>query len=62
MDRSEMQRHAAEELKRIARVMQQIKDDADHWNRLHPNEPPIEVDMDLTADVARRKAGTPEVR
>jgi hypothetical protein len=40
---------------RIADEMAQMKLDADHWNRLHPNEEPIVVDVDLTVEVAALK-------
>lgn len=40
---------------RIRARLQEIKADADHWNRLHPDEEPIVVDMDLTADAERMK-------
>ena len=56
MNKTEAEADLANRQLRIAREMRQLKDDADHWNSLHPDEPPIVVDMDLTADVAKRMA------
>ena len=33
----------------------QLTLDADHWNRIHPDEEPIPVELDLTDEVAWRK-------
>jgi hypothetical protein len=33
-----------------------VTDDADHWNRMHPNEEPIQIPLDLTPDVEEDKA------
>jgi len=29
--------------------------DADHWNRIHPDQEPIQIELDFTDDVAWRK-------
>ena len=29
--------------------------DADHWNSIHPDEEPIQLEMDLTPDIEWRK-------
>lgn len=36
----------------LAQEMRQLQDDIDHWNRMHPNEEPIVIDADLSAEVA----------
>jgi len=33
----------------------QLTLDLDHWNSIHPNQEPIELDMDLTDDIKWRK-------
>lgn len=33
----------------------QLTLDADHWNSIHPDEPPIQIPMDFTDDVEWRK-------
>ncbi|MFA5186312.1 MAG: hypothetical protein WC551_07555 [Patescibacteria group bacterium] len=46
----------------LAKRLQQLKADQDHWNRMHPDEEPISLDFDLTADVEAAlaaKRGTP---
>lgn len=30
--------------------------DVDHWNRINPKEQPIQLELDLSADIAERKA------
>lgn len=42
----------------LADEMKKLVADAEHWNRTHPNEEPIVIDPDITADVehARRAA------
>lgn len=34
----------------------QIALDADHWNRINPNEEPIQILLDFTCDVELRKS------
>ncbi len=47
----------------IARREQMVGDglqltlDTDHWNRIHPNEEPIQIPLDFTEDVQWRKMG-----
>jgi hypothetical protein len=41
----------AERREKIADGLRQLKAEADHWNKTHPNEAPIVVDFDLTKDV-----------
>lgn len=36
--------------RRIAREVEQIRVDAEHWNRLHPDEEPINPDPDGELD------------
>lgn len=38
----------------------QLTYDADHWNRIHPNEEPIQIPMDFTDDIEWRKNGPDE--
>jgi hypothetical protein len=33
-----------------------VTNDADHWNRIHPTEDPIQIELDFTPDVAERRA------
>ena len=33
----------------------QLSLDADHWNSIHPNEQPIQIELDFTEDVEWRK-------
>lgn len=42
----------------LADEMKKLVADAEHWNRTHPDEEPIVIDVDITADVeqARRAA------
>ena len=37
----------------------QLTLDLDHWNRVHPDEEPIDLPMDLTLDIEWRK-NTPD--
>lgn len=46
-----------ERLKRIAAELRQLQADAEHWNRLHPDEEPIVIDVNLSGDVAARLLG-----
>jgi len=36
----------------------QLTFDADHWNAMHPDEKPIALSLEFTADVNERKAAT----
>ena len=41
--------------RRRDRIVEDLRDlvrDAEAWNRLHPDEEPIVIDVDLTADVS----------
>lgn len=40
---------------RLAGEMRQLQSDVDYWNRTHPDEEPIVIDADLTADVEKRR-------
>lgn len=55
--------HAALTLRREQTVgdLTQIDRDADHWNRINPTETPIQVELDLTLDVAIRRNTPAEV-
>jgi hypothetical protein len=33
----------------------QLSFDSDHWNRIHPDEEPIKIELDFTDDVEWRK-------
>lgn len=37
-----------------------LADDADRWNRMHPNEEPIQIPLDFGFDVALRRHAPPE--
>lgn len=38
-----------------------LSDDADHWNRIHPEEEPIQIPLDFEFDVLLRRNAPPEV-
>ena len=40
----------------LAKRMRDLKADVDAWNRLHPEQQPIELVLDVTADVAELEA------
>jgi hypothetical protein len=58
----QMQRELMKRRLRIADRLAELKADADHWNRTHPDEEPIVIDVDLGPDIekALRRATTPE--
>ncbi len=51
--RTEVARLAIEARRQaIADEMAAIRADAEHWNRMHPGEEPIAIDLNLGPDVA----------
>lgn len=55
-------RRVKNQREKIADELAQIKADADRWNRMHPDEEPIVIDMDLTADVLAAQDAATKVR
>lgn len=43
----------------LARNMAELQDDIYHWNRTHPDEQPIVLSADLTADVKAMRNACP---
>lgn len=41
----------------LARQMAELQDDIAAWNRLHPDEEPIVMSADITADVEAMRRG-----
>ena len=37
-----------------------MADTADHWNRMHPNEEPIQMELDFAPDVLWARHAPPE--
>lgn len=37
-----------------------LSDDADHWNRMHPNDEPIQIPLDFEFDVMLRRHTPPD--
>jgi len=37
-----------------------LSDDADHWNRVHPSEEPIQIPLDFEFDVMLRRNAPPD--
>jgi hypothetical protein len=46
-----------ERRQRLADEMVAMQRDIEHWNRLHPNEEPIVMPFDLTADIEALRNG-----
>lgn len=55
-------RQRAELIARRAKIANQllaIVSDADYWNRTHPDQKPIEIDIDLTKEVIEMCLNSP---
>ena len=46
-----MEKEFAKRRNIIRNELEKIKNDADHWNRTHPNEEPIIIDLNLTLGI-----------
>lgn len=52
-----MEKEFATRRKIILNELKQIQRDADHWNRTHPNEEPIVIDLNLTEEILKKRGG-----
>jgi hypothetical protein len=59
-DRPQMHMSAVNRREQMVSDGLNLQLDLDHWNRIHPNELPIELPMDLTLDIEIRKAADGE--
>lgn len=51
-------RRLHERRQELARRMAELRADAEHWNRTHPDDEPIVVDMDLGPEVVAALSAT----
>jgi dienelactone hydrolase len=53
--RKPMQRSLLQRREQMVGDGVQLSLDRDHWNRIHPNEDPIQIDFDFTDDIVWRR-------
>lgn len=53
MTEKEMRDRLVKRHDKLAKEIKQVKLDAEHWNRLHPDEEPIVIDMQWPEAVLR---------